>query len=223
MAERQTAGLPPRVLTPEEWAAQRKKQEFRAVIPATEGSGFSGLVMRPKRVAFATQNQGEQVFMLLRRHWFTNLGWISREVGSAIFPPIAYLLADVVGYNLIDVLGWRLFIVVILMFYSFIMTNAIKNLSDWYYNLYLVTSERVIDFDFHPFTSSGASETSLVSVQDVKQKSVGFFPSIFDYGDVEIFSAADRNVITFNQVPNPTLVRDKILDLEDVALKNTRR
>lgn len=208
-----------RVLTPQEWEAQRRKQEFSAVVPRSEGSAFNGLVLRPKNVSFATQNRGEQVFMLLRRHWWSNVNWILSESLAAAFPVFIYIVVAALGFNLIELMGWRIFVIVILTYYSLIITNTVRHLADWYYNLYLVTNQRVIDFDFHPFTSSGASESTLVSIQDVKQKSIGFWPSIFNYGDIEIFSAADRNVITFNQVPNPTLVRDKILDLAEVATK----
>lgn len=206
-----------RVLTPQEWEAERKKQAFRRVIPARSGSNFNGLVILPKSVSFAGQNAGEQIFMLLRRHWSTNIGWIVNEAFYAVFPIILYTVLEFFNLNLIDLLGWKLFIVLVLIFYSVLLTNTIRHLSDWYFNLYLVTSERVIDYDYHPFTSSGASESTLVSIQDVKQVSIGFLPSIFDYGDVSIYTAADKNVITFHKVPNPTLVRDKILDLADVA------
>jgi hypothetical protein len=208
-----------RVLTPAEWESEKRNEEFREVVPRTEGSGINGLILRPKSISFATQNRGEQVFMLLRRHWWINIGWITSEAFSASVPVFIYFLADLAGFNLVDILGWKLFATLLLMFYSVIITNTIRHLADWYFNLYLVTNQRVVDFDFHPFTSSGVSESSLNTIQDVKQKSVGFWASIFNYGDIEIFSAADRNVIKFNYVPNPTLVRDKILDLAEVAGK----
>jgi low affinity Fe/Cu permease len=212
-----------RVLTPEEWEAQKLAQDFRSVIPpGTEEASLKGLILRPKKVSFATQNKGEQVFMLLRRHWYTNIGWVVNSMLTATIPFFIYIISALLGFNLVVIMGWKLAVTVVIMFYSFLITNVVRSLSEWYFNLYLVTSQRVLDYDFRPFHSSGVSETALVSIQDVKQESVGFLPSIFNYGDVSIFTAADRNVIIFHKVPNPTLVRDKILDLAEVAGRTRR-
>lgn len=208
-----------RVLTPEQWHEVQRMQEFKQVIPKREGRSWSGLLLRPKHVSFATQNHGEQIFILLRRHWSTNLGWIINEIFYSLIPVLLYLGADLIGFNLIESLSGKLFVVMLLIYYSFIFTNSIRHLYDWYYNVYIVTNERVIDYDFIPFASRAVAETVLTSVQDVKEKSIGFLPSLFNYGEVSIYSAADRNVITFEAVPNPTFVRDKIADLAKIAMQ----
>jgi len=208
-----------RVLSPEEFEKQRQKQELKKVVPKTEGAGWAGLVLLPKHVSFETQNVGEQVFIMLRRHWFTNLSWVFNSVLFALLPILAYAIADLFKFNLITVLGWKIAVISVLMYYSFWLTNLIRNFSDWYFDVYLVTNERVIDYDFQPFVAQEVSETALRSIEDVRERTVGFFPQMFDYGDLSIYSAADKLVITFDSIPKPTFVRDKILDLAAVVHK----
>src|SRR5690606_17376971 len=101
----------------------------------------------------------------------------------------------------------------LIIYYSVVYTNILRHLVDWYFNLYIVTNERVVDYQFRTFASRHVSESDLDSVEDVKESSIGVIPSFFNYGDVSIYSAADKNVIVFHSVPRPTYVRDKIDDL----------
>ena len=64
-----------RIITKEEWEQMRVDREFAAVVPRQAGSDWQGLVFKPKNVYFTTQNYGEEIFILLRRHFFTNFGW----------------------------------------------------------------------------------------------------------------------------------------------------
>jgi len=88
---------------------------------------------------------------------------------------------------------------------------------DWYFNIYLVTNERVIDFDFNAFAYHKISETGLENIVDATQETIGFFPMIFNYGDVYIQTAGERREFDFLAVTNPSWVRDKIMDLRDLV------
>jgi hypothetical protein len=92
-------------------------------------------------------------------------------------------------------------------------TYAFNRLTEWYFNVYIVTDERVLDITYIPFQSREVVETNLASVENVQETSIGFLPGLFNYGDVKVFTAAEQNVILFESVPNPTLVRDRVSDL----------
>ena len=93
---------------------------------------------------------------------------------------------------------------------------------DWYFNIYVITSERVIDFDFNPFAYHKISETNLNNIVDATQESIGFLPMLFNYGDIYIQTAGEKREFDFLAVSKPTWVRDKIMDLRDMIMKEPK-
>ena len=83
----------------------------------------------------------------------------------------------------------------------------------WYYNLYLVTSERIIHYFFRPLGGYKVAETEIENIQDVSQASIGFLPNIFGYGDIMVQTASIKNKFFFKAVPHPIWFRDVIADL----------
>lgn len=216
MAEATNSSTSP-VLSREEWELLKQEEEIEEVIQGEGGSDWQGLVFKPRNVHFNTQNKGEKVYILLRKHFITNLGWITNTAIYSTFPIIANLFVVLAGIDVFALLGFRLIGILLLGYYSILLTGAIRNFVNWYFNLYIVTNERVMDYRFKAFVSKAVAESPLIALQDVREISVGFLPSLLNYGDVSMYSAADKTVITFDDVPNPSLVRDKVSDLAKIA------
>lgn len=206
----------PRVLSREEWEHIKLIERMHEVVPRKEGSDFRGLVFNPKGIRFATQNKTEEIFILLRRHWITNLSWIINISVFSILPLVIIAIVLIFGIDLRQVIGFRVLTLVGLIWYSAAISYALTRFMDWYYNVFIVTDERVLDLTFVPLQSRDVAETNLASVENVQEKSIGFLPNILGYGDVNVFTAADNNIITFDSVPDPTLVRDRVADLAKI-------
>lgn len=211
------------VLSREEWERLRRSQDFDAIVPDREGSDWGGLLLRPDKVSFETQNADEQIYILMRRHWVTNVGWIFNAALYATLPFIIALVLTVLSINLFGVLGIRLTTLIGAAYYSVLLTYTVKHIVDWYFNMFIVTNERVLDYDFVTFTSRQVVESALENIGDVKEKSIGFLADFFNFGNVEVFSDAERNIIIFNSIPKPTLVRDKVSDLAKLARHHNER
>lgn len=205
------------MLSQKEWGEIAKLQQIDKELPTHEGSSWRGLELRPKNVRFATQNKGEKIFILLRRHWITNFGWVFNNVLYLAIPWVILAVLRLFSIDLTKMFETKLLLLILFFYYSVVFTNMLRHFSSWFYNLYLVTNERIVDYDYKPFVSRGASEIALENIEDVSEKSIGFIPSMFDYGDVDIYSAAEKSAVIFAQVPRPTFVRDKITDLADIA------
>lgn len=102
-------------------------------------------------------------------------------------------------------------------YYLSIVALVLMNLMNWYYNIYLVTSDRVIDYDFKALSAYKVSEAEIENVQDVSQMSVGFLPNMFGYGDIMVQTASSRNKFYFKAVPKPSWLRDVIADLASLV------
>lgn len=213
----------PRAANQSEWADIASKDYLDRLLPAHERTILGGLEIRPKNVRFATQNKGEKVYVMLRRHWFTNIGWITNSAVLAVVPLLVFFVDSLFGWKIGQILNSRIWVIILLSYYGLLVTNILRNLIDWYFNMYIVTNERIIDYNVNLTTTNlGAGEMALDNIEEVKERTVGILRSFLNYGDVSVQSAADRSVIVFESVPRPTYVRDIISDLAKVV-KSFRR
>lgn len=204
------------VLSREEWEHLKLLEKMHQVVPRREGSDLRGLVFNPRDIRFATQNRNEEIFILLRRHFITNFRWIFNIVLMSLFPLLLVAVLSIFGFNLPATMGLRLTTLAALVWYSGLISYGLTRFMDWYYNVYIVTDERVLDLTFVPLQSREVAETNLASVENVQEVSIGFLPNLLHYGDVKVYTAADKNVITFEAVPDPTVVRDRVSDLAKI-------
>lgn len=201
-----------------QWSDTISRQYLERVLPEHKSSLLGGLQLRPKNVRFASQNKGEKVYILLRKHWLTNLGWIVNAALMSIIPLIIYFVVGLFKQDIIELLSPKLFLLILLSFYALILTNIIRHFIEWYFNVYLVTNERVIDFDVKvATTTTGSSELTLENIEEVREKSVGILQAIFNYGDVYVYSAAHKSELLFDDIPMPSFVQDKISDLSKIV------
>ena len=86
---------------------------------------------------------------------------------------------------------------------------AFEKFLDWYFDLFLITNQRVVDIDFNNLLNKHFAEADLDMIQDVSSSVKGLLGTFFNYGDVLIQTAAEINQINFEKVPNP----EKIIKL----------
>ncbi|MEJ2347995.1 MAG: PH domain-containing protein [Patescibacteria group bacterium] len=163
-------------------------------------SAFSYL---PKKVNFETRDSEEKVILLLRKHPITNLSWIFIGALMAFVPlilnglSILSFLPD--GFQLIAVLGW------------YLITTAfvLENFLTWFFNVNIITDERIVDIDFFNLIYKEVSDANIDKIQDVTYRMGGAIRTIFNYGDVAIQTAGEVPNFDFLAVPNP----DKVVKL----------
>lgn len=206
---------------------QRVLNSIQQVLPRAKKSVFGQLDIYPAKVRFASQNPGERIFILVRQHVFTNFGWILRASIVFVLPVVLVILIDIAGsqfpeffvdgVNIRSLLPDTLWFILALIYYTTLTTYIFAKFMDWYFDIYLVTSERFIHSEFRILTGKFISEAPLANIQDVSQSVVGLFPAIFDFGDVVVRTAAERGKFSFRSVPNPTWFRDVITDLAKIV------
>lgn len=168
-------------------------------------SPVASFATKPAGVRFETQAEEEEIILLLRKHWITNIPWLFIGVLLIIaplvlrwFPLLTFLPTR---YQLIAVVIWYL-LTTIIIFERFLT---------WYFNVYIVTDERVVDIDFHNLIYKEVSDAKIDRVQDITYKMGGFIRTLFHYGDVYIQTAGAEPNFDFLAVPHPEQVV-RILD-----------
>ncbi len=162
-----------------------------------------------KDYRFTGQKDGEQVLLMLRRHWITFLAPLSLTLVIFIVPLLAWLFFFP-QLNLVTLSTETLLLgAAIWTFLAFIF--GLINFLDWYLDIYLVTNMRVIDITQNGLFHRKVGETTLDHVQDVIYDINGIIPTIFNYGDVKIHTAGPSGDIDFEQVHAPQEVQRYLL------------
>lgn len=191
----------------------------QAVSPQKPFAPLAALMVNPARVYFQNQDQDEQIILLLRRHWVTNLGWIFTGFLMLFLPSLVTIFVSFLNLSLqiSPAIFWvgRIFWYLVTFGYLFI------NFLIWYFNAHLVTNKRAVDIDFHNLTYKDVSTTRIELIQDVTFKVGGVIRHLFDYGDVFIQTAGTEPNFEFQAVPKPAFVADKISDLMAVERGGT--
>lgn len=196
-----------------------KRSLISRVLPRREKQAFGAIEVYPKRVTFKTQNKGERVYILVRAHVITNLGWILRLGFMSILPLVLFIFLDYFNVDL-SFMSTSDIVLLVLAYYVSVLASGLMNLLGWYYNVYLVTSERILHYVFKPLSTYKISEAEIENIQDVSQSSVGFLPNVFGFGDILVQTAATRNKFYFRAVPRPVWFRDVIADLANLTRTN---
>lgn len=163
-----------------------------------------------KNCAFFTQAPGEEIRLLLHRHWFTNLGWLCLTL--ILFPlPWGFVkLAPFLSLPPLPSAYWQFLLII---YYLLVFAFCFENFLFWYYNVLLVTNKRVLDIDFFGLFSVQSSEAQLEEIQEVSHTQGGLWQLLFNFGHVLVQTAAEKQSIEMHAVPNPGRVHEIIVEL----------
>lgn len=158
---------------------------------------LSAYLHNPENVEFETRGPQEKVILFLRQHPFVNFKWVVvatlmvfAPISLRIFPMLSFMPGN---FRFITVLGWYLLTA------AFVLENFIN----WFYNIYVVTNERIIDINFYNLVYKEVADANIEKIQDITYRMGGVLKSVFGYGDVFIQTAAEISDFEFPSVPNP--------------------
>lgn len=161
----------------------------------------------PRGLKFHGQEQEEQVILVIRSHWIIYLPQILLTILILLLPWILGVIAPIVFKS-------------IAIFLSLLVTSLLTGVSilvsaitKWYYNVDMITDQRVVDLDFPNVMAHTMSEAQLEHIEDVTQKQLGLLGSIFDVGTVYIQTAGSNQNIEFSNIPRPRDVQEILSDL----------
>jgi hypothetical protein len=173
-------------------------------------SKFSAFSLYPDRINFETKNNEEKVILMLRQHPIVNVKWIFISLllltGPTFFSILGIFSGLPTGFSIVITLVW----------YLITMAYAMESFFDWYFNVYFITTARIIDVDFFNLIHKRVSNAEIEMIQDVTYATGGVLRTLLNYGDVFIQTAAEVSEFDFLAVPNPEQVA-KILD--DLRIK----
>jgi len=108
---------------------------------------------------------------------------------------------------------YPIFLLIVSFYYLFVWVFFFFSFIDYYLDVWIITSERIIDIQQKGFFARTISEQRLYRVQDVTSEVHGILPTIFKYGNVYAQTAGHTQRFFFHEIPNPSEVRDLIIKL----------
>lgn len=170
---------------------------------------FSSTLIHPHVFDFQERDDDEVVLVVARQHWFTNLRWILASVLMILTPSLFRFVPTLIeipaAYMFIGYLFW----------YLITFAYAFESFLSWYFNVYIITSKRVIDIDFNNLLTKKYSEATIDAIQDVTSVVIGAIPTVFNYGNVLIQTASEVNELEFGRVANPEKIIRVLQEVRD--------
>jgi hypothetical protein len=163
---------------------------------------------------FSGQQAGEEIALYLRRHPLS-LVWDLRLVLLLFVGYLAALIifSDVLAAS--PVAGFLMLATLtlaVLLGLATLWTYAV-----WYYDIYVVTDRRLLDFARKPLIYERRDEAQLTKLQDARVEFPNPLALLLDFGNVQVQTAGSRGTIKCSLVPHPRQVQARILQLAAAA------
>jgi len=83
----------------------------------------------------------------------------------------------------------------------------------WFFYVFIITDERIIDVDFLSLIYKKVTVAKIDNIEDVSATIGGAIRSIFNFGTVEVQTAGSDAKISFEDVPQPSKVKQLLNEL----------
>ncbi|HOW60622.1 MAG TPA: PH domain-containing protein [Candidatus Moranbacteria bacterium] len=163
---------------------------------------------------FKDLRQDEKIIKVLHRNWFYLFQQFfililvaSAFVASSFFAPVFFPnFLEKVDKSVI--LFAQNFFILAIWLYGFMIWI------DYYFDIWIITSERIINIEQKGMFSREVSELRFQKIQDVTTKVVGFIPTVLNYGDVRVQTAGEEREFIFLTISNPYDIKNLIMSLQ---------
>lgn len=159
---------------------------------------------------------GEYVVRETRKHWFLFLKELLPYAIIAILPfaipNLLMLVPTLGGYASYFDFSTPLMRLSLGVWLLITWTIAWGTFTQYFLDIWVITSNRLVDIDQKRYFSREVSSLLLSRVQDVTINVNGVIPSLLDIGDINVQSAgASSNEFIMKGIPHPSQIRDLIL------------
>lgn len=153
---------------------------------------------------------GENILIVIRRHWFSLARPMTFFLTLLIAPPLTLAFAPkffpaIFAEPLTPYLSFFLALYLAgLLLYTLITWMA------YYLDSWIITNQRIIDIEQHGLFHREVKETTLDRVQNVTIEIPGFVPTLLGFGDIRV-ETAGQGILLIKTVPHLEEAKNIIL------------
>lgn len=165
------------------------------------------------RYHFQGQRENEEVLRIIHRHWFNIfLQYIGIGCAALLVTIIFSVLPKVISLPP-DALPSIFSSFLLNTFLLFIWLYVFLIWVDYYFDVWIITNERIVNIEQKGLFNREVSELRFSRIQDVTSVVDGFVPTILNFGDVYVQTAAEEERFVFRQIPDPYTIKDMVMQL----------
>lgn len=168
---------------------------------------------RFNRYHFQGQRDNEEIFSVIHRHWFNIFIHFLIILIFSFLLIASFLFLPALFPDIITSQNVRFFVFVENTFFIFVWLFGFLTWIDYYFDVWVITSERIVNIEQKGLFVRQISELGLTRVQDVTATVEGVIPTVLNFGDVYVQTAGEEERFIFRQVPDPYRIKDIIMQL----------
>jgi membrane protein YdbS with pleckstrin-like domain len=154
-----------------------------------------------EKYEFENQRADEEVLMVRRRH-----PWV---LWKAAFMVLLILILIFVAF-----LIWgasKVSVIILILGLVYIISFLLGRFFVYNNDIYILTSQRIININQSGFFTRRVSEAELENIQNVTYEIKGPIRSFLNFGEIIISTAGNAPGLTLKNVENPHFVQEKIV------------
>lgn len=166
----------------------------------------------------------ENIVYLTRRHWASMIGTFFLILVIMLVPLIILVIAVTLNTSFFEngILA-QIIPPFVAIYYLVMITFAFVEWVNFYYSVFILTRDEIIDITQQGFFNRLITQISIVRVQDVSASIKGFLPTLFGFGDVIAESAGEKTqTYIIEKIPRPMEVADKIIEIHDFHIRHEK-
>jgi uncharacterized membrane protein YdbT with pleckstrin-like domain len=193
---------------------QKNRHFSPAGQPPTVMGPLTAFAVNPTALRFETQEETEKVILFLRQHFIVNVPWMLITILLVIAPTVIFpFLFRALSLNMAFPASY--YVVGAMFWYLATFGFALSSFIGWFFNIYIVTNERIVDIDFFYLLYKKFSQAELTKIQDINYTSGGVLAAMFNFGNVVVETAGEAPNIDFELIPFPEKVVETIRELTE--------
>lgn len=162
----------------------------------------------------------ESKITILRAHWITLIPVTLSTLIVLLLPFLGYIGFQQFNPELFAE-EWRftLYVLGASIFFLYGLLFCFQTFIDYWLDVFIVTDKRVLDIEQSGLFSRTVSELRMYRIQDVTAEVKGFIHTIFDYGNIHIQTAGEKQRFEFIDVAHPNQMAKMIIDMSEADRK----
>jgi len=193
--------------TPNVTKHKKLSPELKKKLKGHTSNPLTSFCYMPNHTNFIGADKEEKIVLLLRKHPITNLPWIITAIIMFALPLVFISLSP------LNFLPQNILLVMLIFWYMMGFVYIFEQFLSWFFNVNIITDERIFDVDFYNLVYREITDASLDHIEDVTVTVGSVIRTIFGYGDITIQTAAQIPQIEFIAIPNPDKVAEVLREL----------
>lgn len=156
----------------------------------------------------------EKTIYVLRRHYITFVPYILIFIILMLVPIALYWLVGGMFPNFFNgAVAYPLSVLFASIYYLSLYLFFFSYFVEFYLDMWIITNDRLVDIKQISLFARTIAEVDLYQIQDVSSDVRGFFPSLFNYGNVTLQTAGPVPKFILYNVHRPHALRQALIEL----------